>query len=184
MTRLTDFEIEQEIADGNIVIKRPNGKVAKPKGVSLDLHLGPKIKTVRVPSEHQALELIDIEKGLDNYDHLYVEQEIPEEGYVLEPNQFILAATDEAVTIPDNMVGWLDGKSKLGRAGICVHVTAHRIDPGWADNVIVLEIYNMFPHPIILRNGMSIAAITFEELTDIVDHPYKGNFANQKDVRV
>ncbi|ESC71964.1 deoxycytidine triphosphate deaminase [Salmonella enterica subsp. enterica serovar Newport str. WA_14881] len=35
-------------------------------------------------------------------------------------------------------MGWLDGRSSLARLGLMVHVTAHRIDPGWS-GCIVLE---------------------------------------------
>ena len=49
--------------------------------------------------------------------------------------------TFESVTLPPDLVGWLDGRSSLARLGLMVHVTAHRIDPGWS-GCIVLEFYN------------------------------------------
>ncbi|GHL44866.1 hypothetical protein ECZU28_48610 [Escherichia coli] len=49
--------------------------------------------------------------------------------------------TLESVTLPADLVGWLDGRSSLARLGLMVHVTAHRIDPGWS-GCIVLEFYN------------------------------------------
>ena len=52
-----------------------------------------------------------------------------------------LAVTLESVTLPADLVGWLDGRSSLARLGLMVHVTAHRIDPGWS-GCIVLEFYN------------------------------------------
>lgn len=50
--------------------------------------------------------------------------------------------TLESVTLPADLVGWLDGRSSLARLGLMVHVTAHRIDPGWS-GCIVLEFYNL-----------------------------------------
>ncbi|VEI46175.1 deoxycytidine triphosphate deaminase [Actinobacillus equuli] len=41
------------------------------------------------------------------------------------------------MTLPDNIVGWLDGRSSLARLGLMVHVTAHRIDPGWHGKIVL-----------------------------------------------
>ncbi|WP_337232335.1 dCTP deaminase, partial [Vibrio cholerae] len=55
---------------------------------------------------------------------------LPEgEAFFLHPGELALAVTLESVTLPDNVVGWLDGRSSLARLGLMVHVTAHRIDP-------------------------------------------------------
>ena len=45
-----------------------------------------------------------------------------------------------------------------------VHVTAHRIDPGWS-GCIVLEFYNSGKLPLALRPGMLIGALSFEPLS-------------------
>ncbi|MRE70795.1 dCTP deaminase, partial [Escherichia coli] len=66
---------------------------------------------------------------------------LPEgEAFYLHPGELALAVTLESVTLPDNVVGWLDGRSSLARLGLMVHVTAHRIDPGWHGH-IVLEFF-------------------------------------------
>ena len=54
------------------------------------------------------------------------------EAFYLHPGQLALAVTYESVTLPADIVGWLDGRSSLARLGLMVHVTAHRIDPGWS----------------------------------------------------
>ncbi len=79
--------------------------------------------------------------------------------------------TLESVTLPDNLVGWLDGRSSLARLGLMVHVTAHRIDPGWHGQ-IVLEFYNSGKLPLALRPGMVIGALSFESLSGSADRPY------------
>ncbi len=72
--------------------------------------------------------------------------------------------TLESVTLPADLVGWLDGRSSLARLGLMVHVTAHRIDPGWS-GCIVLEFYNSGKLPLALRPGMLIGALSFEPLS-------------------
>ena len=52
-----------------------------------------------------------------------------------------------------------------------VHVTAHRIDPGWSGN-IVLEFFNSGKLPLALRPGMQIGAISFETMSGSAIRPY------------
>ncbi|OTC69202.1 dCTP deaminase, partial [Escherichia coli] len=82
-----------------------------------------------------------------------------------------LAVTLESVTLPADLVGWLDGRSSLARLGLMVHVTAHRIDPGWS-GCIVLEFYNSGKLPLALRPGMLIGALSFEPLSGPAARPY------------
>ena len=97
---------------------------------------------------------------------------LPEgEAFYLHPGELALAVTLESVTLPDNVVGWLDGRSSLARLGLMVHVTAHRIDPGWHGH-IVLEFFNSGKLPLALRPGMVIGALSFEPMSGSADRPY------------
>lgn len=97
---------------------------------------------------------------------------LPEgEAFYLHPGELALAVTLESVTLPDNVVGWLDGRSSLARLGLMVHVTAHRIDPGWHGQ-IVLEFFNSGKLPLALRPGMVIGALSFEPMSGPADRPY------------
>jgi dCTP deaminase len=91
--------------------------------------------------------------------------------FFLHPGQLALAMTYESVTLPADLVGWLDGRSSLARLGLMVHVTAHRIDPGWSGN-IVLEFYNSGKLPLALRPKMKIGALSFETMTSPAEQPY------------
>ena len=93
------------------------------------------------------------------------------EAFFLHPGELALAVTYESVTLPDNIVGWLDGRSSLARLGLMVHVTAHRIDPGWSGQ-IVLEFYNSGKLPLALRPKMKIAALNFETMSSSAARPY------------
>ena len=92
-------------------------------------------------------------------------------SFFLHPGELALAMTLESVTLPDNIVGWLDGRSSLARLGLMVHVTAHRIDPGWSGN-IVLEFFNSGKLPLALKPGMKIGALSFEVLSGAAEKPY------------
>lgn len=45
------------------------------------------------------------------------------EAFYLHPGELALAVTLESVTLPADLVGWLDGRSSLARLGLMVHVT-------------------------------------------------------------
>lgn len=86
-----------------------------------------------------------------------------EEPVELHPGRFILASTTETFRIPNHVVAELAGKSTLGRLGMTVHVTAGYIDPGFC-GAITLEIANLGPSTIILRQGMRIGQVKFSLL--------------------
>lgn len=104
------------------------------------------------------------------------------EEFYLHPGDLVLGSTVEKIAIPNDMIGWLDGRSSLARLGLMVHVTAHAIDPGWS-GVIALEFVNVGHLPIILRPDMRICAISFEPLSGPTSKPYSSKkgalFKNQ-----
>ncbi len=75
-----------------------------------------------------------------------------DEPFVLHPGEFVLGSTFEAVTLPDDLAGRLEGKSSLGRLGLLTHSTAGFIDPGFTGH-ITLELSNVANLPIMLWPG-------------------------------
>ncbi|MFV0597265.1 dCTP deaminase [Shewanella sp.] len=180
--RLTDIEIEQALDNGTIVIEpRPSNDAIS--GVSVDVRLGGQF---RVFKDHTApfIDLsgpsVEVQAALDRVMSEIIE--IPDgEAFFLHPGELALAVTYESVTLPADIVGWLDGRSSLARLGLMVHVTAHRIDPGWQGK-IVLEFYNSGKLPLALRPRMTIGALNFERLSGPVARPYnKRKNAKYKD---
>ncbi|MDG4552075.1 MAG: dCTP deaminase [Candidatus Contendobacter sp.] len=170
--RLCDRDIERCLAEGRIRIE-PRPAPGKINGVSVDLHLGSRF---RVFNDHAASH-IDLSGPREEVDHAInriMGKEIriaPHEAFFLHPGELALAVTAETITVPADLVGWLDGRSSLARLGLMVHVTAHRIDPGWS-GAIVLECFNSGKLPLALRPGMAICAISFETLTGPAVRPY------------
>ena len=170
--RLSDKDIEQSISDGRICIE-PMPDITMISGVSVDIRLG---NEFRVFKEHTA-PYIDLsgpkaetQKAMNSVmsDEIHIEDG---EAFFLHPGELALAVTYESVTLPDDIVGWLDGRSSLARLGLMVHVTAHRIDPGWSGQ-IVLEFYNSGKLPLALRPKMKIAALNFETMSSSALRPY------------
>lgn len=170
--KLSDRDIIQHLKIGKIGID-PQPDQSKIKGISVDLRLDNKF---RVFNDHTA-PFIDLSGPSGEMqkimDTIMGDEIIIMEGdaFFLHPGELALAATFESVSIPDDLVGWLDGRSSLARLGLMVHVTAHRIDPGW-NGQIVLEIFNSGKLPLALRPGMEICAINFETLSSAAIKPY------------
>ena len=87
------------------------------------------------------------------------------------PNEFWLASTQETVNVPNDLIGFVHGKSSLARKGLLVHITAGLLDPGFSGQ-ITLELKNVSHEPIELREGMPIAQLTFQTLTSPSERPY------------
>jgi dCTP deaminase len=75
------------------------------------------------------------------------------------------------VTLPDDLVARLEGKSSLGRLGLLIHSTAGFIDPGW-DGHVTLELSNVANLPITIYYGMKIGQISFMQLSEPTSTPY------------
>ncbi|GLS84646.1 dCTP deaminase [Paraferrimonas haliotis] len=183
--RLTDTEIEQCLADGTIIME-PAPAADAINGVSVDVKLGGQF---RVFQDHTAAYIdlsgpsAEVQQALDSV--MSEQIDIPEDkAFFLHPGELALAVTHESVTLPADIVGWLDGRSSLARLGLMVHVTAHRIDPGWSGR-IVLEFYNSGKLPLALRPGMTIGALNFERLNQACARPYNkrqnAKYKNQQD---
>lgn len=97
-------------------------------------------------------------------------QDDPERIYI-RPGEFLLASTRETVSIPNDLLARVEGKSSWARRGIMVHVTAGFIDPGFRGQ-ITLELYNLsnVTHTILV--GSRVAQLALEELDRPADRPY------------
>jgi dCTP deaminase len=90
---------------------------------------------------------------------------------MLHPGQFALGSTLETVTIPDDIVARIEGKSSLARYGLLIHSTAGFVDPGWKGH-LTLELSNLARLPITLYRGMKIGQISYLELSTPADRLY------------
>ncbi len=97
--------------------------------------------------------------------------EVADEPFILHPGEFVLGSTLESVTLPDDLVARLEGKSSLGRLGLLIHSTAGFIDAGFRGHV-TLELSNVATLPIAIHPGMKIGQFAFFELDGPAERPY------------
>jgi dCTP deaminase len=100
--------------------------------------------------------------------------------FFLKPGQFALASTKEYFRIPQDIVGFVQGKSTVGRNGLQIE-NAGLIDAGFS-GAITLELYNMAPWPIKLKAGMRICQVHFTSVDAPVYKDYSkiGHYNGQR----
>lgn len=160
---LSDRDIRQELESGRIGLDPLELGMIQPS--SIDVRLD---KFFRLFDNHKYQH---IDPALDQPELTrLVEVEGPE-AFVLHPGEFVLGATYEVVTLPDDIAARLEGKSSLGRLGLLTHSTAGFIDPGFSGHV-TLELSNVATLPITLWPGMKIGQLCFFRLSSPAEHPY------------
>lgn len=143
---LSESDITAALATDELAIERPAGPL-RIEPSSVDLHLGD-----------------DLLKPLGQRDPIDVTdpQTYPRHCTLDEPvigrRGFVLATTEETVTLGSSLVGVLHGRSSVGRLGLFVE-NAGLIDAGFRGQ-ITLELFNASAAPIRLEPGMRIAQLT------------------------
>ena len=133
----------------------------------MDLHLANLFKIY----EHSRFAVLDPknpETFRNNMRTVLVEGEEP---FIVQPGEFVLGVTKEKISVPDDLVVRVEGRSSLGRLGIIVHSTAGFVDPGFS-GTITLEISNLNRLPVALYPGMRICQIAFIRMSSAAETPY------------
>jgi dCTP deaminase len=136
---------------------------------SIDLTLGDEIRVIESGSA------IDLVEGADYRDHTWVKA--LEEPYVLVPGCTIHGITRERITLPDDLCGFLEGRSRFARLGLMIHVTSAFVQPG-VSNRQVLEMSNVSNRPLRIFPGVRLCQIVL--LRTDGRAVYEGRFSEQE----
>jgi dCTP deaminase len=160
---LSDRTIRSEIEAGRIVIEPFKEELIQP--ASVDVRVDSRFRVfhnarypyidVRQPME-DLTELVEVDEG---------------DPFILHPGEFVLGQTLEQVSLPDDLVARLEGKSSLGRLGLLIHSTAGFVDAGFSGN-LTLELSNVANLPVTIYQGMPIGQISFMRMDGPVERPY------------
>jgi dCTP deaminase len=151
---LSDTRILEEIEKGTIKIE-PYTRDCLGSN-SYDVHLG------KLLAKYND-EVIDAKKH-----NTIAYFEIPEEGIVLQPQQFYLGVTAE-YTETHSHVPFLEGKSSTGRLGIDIHATAGKGDVGFCGNW-TLEISVKLP--VRVYAGMPVGQLIYFPVDGAIEIKY------------
>ena len=160
---LSDRDIRAVIDAGRVVLDPYDPAMVQPSSVDVRLD-----RLFRVFENHR---YPHIDPAADQPDLTRLVDCEPGEPFVLHPGEFVLGATYERVTLPDDLAARLEGKSSLGRLGLLTHSTAGFIDPGFTGH-ITLELSNMATLPIMLWPGMKVGQLCFFKLSSPAENPY------------
>ncbi len=160
---LSDGDIRSELASGRVGLDPLDLTMVQPSSVDVRLD-----RFFRLFDNHKYQH---IDPSLDQPDLTRLVEVEASESFVLHPGEFVLGATFEVVTLPDDIAARLEGKSSLGRLGLLTHSTAGFIDPGFSGHV-TLELSNVATLPITLWPGMKIGQLCFFRLSSPAEHPY------------
>ncbi|MEZ5100352.1 MAG: dCTP deaminase [Thermoleophilia bacterium] len=160
---LSDRTIRRLIEDGRIGIDPYDASLVQPSSVDVRVD-----RLFRV-FHNGRYPYIDVKQEMEGLTELVeIEDDRP---FILHPGEFVLGSTLERISIPDDLVARLEGKSSLGRLGLLIHSTAGFIDPGW-DGHVTLELSNVANLPITIYYGMKIGQLSFVQMTEPAETPY------------
>ena len=160
---LSDRTIREEIQSGRIFIDPYRDDLVQPS--SVDLRVDSKYRVFN----NSRYPFIDVRKPMEELTELVTTEE--DEPFILHPGEFVLGQTLERVTLPDDLVARLEGKSSLGRLGLLIHSTAGFVDAGFSGN-LTLELSNVANLPITIYHGMPIGQLSFMRMDRAVERPY------------
>jgi dCTP deaminase len=169
MAILTMEAILDEIQKGRIVIDPFDPE--RVKAGSVDLTLG---NTFRIFSPLRRI--IVVSEDTDYRDITRKVELEPDEKLLLMPGETVLGMTRERLTLPPDICGWLEGRSRFARLGLLVHISASFMQPG-ISNQQVLEMSNFGPSPLEIQPGIPVCQFIFQRTEGRA--MYQGHYRGQ-----
>jgi dCTP deaminase len=191
---LSDREIKAALERGSIrITPDPRAGADLWSSTALDLRLGEQLAfwDLSAAGAPQTFSPADPAHVLKELTARFVRSApIPPEGCPVMPGKFYLGWRLELIQLPhrSRLAARVEGKSSLARLGLGIHVTAPTIHAGFGDkparpdfpgNPIQLEIWNTGPLPIVLKPGMRICQLIFEQVDGTPEQGYAGQFSTQ-----
>lgn len=134
---------------------------------SIDLRLGDRIAVLTEDDED-----IEFEEG-----PVFYEEKAFNGCIALNPMDFILAHTQETITIPDGYVAMVHGRSSTGRKGLFVQ-NAGWIDTGFSGQ-LTLELFNATNKTLYVPVGIRICQLTVAKVIGDTMGGYNGRYQGQ-----
>src|SRR5213592_2552454 len=168
---LSDRSIRAEIEAGRVVIDPYDPDLIQPS--SIDVRVDRRFRVF----QNSRYPYIDVRQPMEELTELVEVR--ADERFILHPGEFVLGQTLEHVTLPDDLVARLEGKSSLGRLGLLIHSTAGFVDAGFSGN-LTLELSNVANLPITIYHGMPIGQLSFMRMDGPVERPYGSRETSNK----
>ncbi len=165
---LTRDAIRREIDAGRVVIEPFTLDQIGP--ASIDLHLGDEIRVM-----HASRDPVPVTDDADY--RTFTDVRRLDAPYALAPGETIHGITRERVTLPGDVGGWLEGRSRFARLGLMIHVTSGFVQPGVSSRQ-VLEMSNVSARTLEIHAGVRLLQIVLQRCEGTA--LYAGRFARQE----
>ncbi len=164
---LSHKTIERLIDEGSLIVRPAfDRKDIRPLGIRIHL-----AKDILIPRPGQTVSLTQPS------DLKYREVDLEQEEFYLEPDQFVLGATYEAIQTPKDVLAILDGRSTVARLGLTTHITASIADGTFEQpHVVVLEIKNVGNFRVRLKHKDPIAMMVFAQLSEPIEQKIQSQY--------
>jgi|SRR3989344_625750 len=160
---LSDRDIRAYLNQRKLVIDPLKDEHIRPAAIDLTLH-----ENFRVFRNNSHTH-IDVKVPFDVTE--LVKASAKDGSIIIHPREFILGSTREVITLPNDLIGLLEGRSSLGRIGLIIHATASFVQPGFS-GYLTFEMSNISNIPIKIYAGMRVAQIAFLQMSSPVDVNY------------
>ncbi len=180
---LSDRDIEKAIRSGRIVVDPPPDESLLDSS-ALNLRVGDDFriwkKVLKAKGTGHSLEVDDVDlTQLINFTDLLHPN--ADGTVVIRPGDFVLVRTCESIDLPikSRIAARVEGRSRLARLGLGIHITAPTIHAGFRGK-ITLEILNHGLFRLELRpNYTKICQLIFETVTSIPRRSASQTFSEQ-----
>ena len=164
---LSDGEIREALLCGELkVSSTEEGFVPYVGPSSMDLHLDNKAHILsggtqfnRKIHANKKEEMADLFKEYNDWEEI-----------TIHPNEFYILSSIERIQFPNDMVGFLQGRSSIARIGINIHAAGF-FDCGF-EGTATLEVTNFTNYPIVLPKGIRICQMVFMRTGKPAEVPY------------
>lgn len=164
---LSQKEVLKQIKKGKIKIEPFS--IENLNSCSYDLTLG---EEFAFPSNKPVI--LDNETDFKKYLKSRIMREVK-----LKPGDFILGITKEKITLPNNVAGFLSGRSCFARLGLQVYSSSNFVHENVSNNQ-VFEIKNIGKNTLTLKPGLKICQLIFFQIKGKSD--YNGLFRTQEKI--
>lgn len=151
---LSNIDLLHAIKNGSLAVEPFFEQCIRPAGLLLTLG-----STLLKPQPGKVVDVLN--KVVPDYDEIRISKEHP---YAIAPGEFLLAHTDELVTVGQNLGFFIEGRSTLARVGLTIVQTAMIVYPGHSKRAITLELANHGVNSVLLYPRMKIARAAVFEL--------------------
>ena len=162
---LSDKSVKRLIKEKKLLIKSLGKEAIQPS--SVDLTLGPEVLILKYWNT----------KGVLDLDSKVQHQKIIGQEIIIPPQSFVLATTKEYVELPQDISGFVEGRSSVGRMGLFIQ-NASVVGPGFKGK-LTLELYNANILPIRLKTGKRICQLILFQMDQPAEKPYRGKYQGQ-----